>query len=222
MSEALKAGRSRTDPGGPPQRPLRASTQANREAILRAALETFSRLGFEGASTRLIAAAAGIEQGHLVYYFRSKERLWREVVEAFAHECKQPLQEAAVQLGSGSAEAIAREALPRFLRTFASNPALTRLMLQEFSISSPRRDWLVEKFGKPVWQLAKPLLERLAAEGLLSGATPSVAYFNMIGGALLVFGSGGEIREIAGGDAADLEEQHITFLLRPLFARADG
>ena len=201
-------------------RPTRASAIANREAILRAALDIFSRFGFDGSSTRTIAAAAGIEQGHLVYYFKSKEGLWREVVEAFAHECEQPLREIAPRLERDNAAAVARDVLPRFLTTFASNPQLTRLMLQEFSVSSPRHDWLIETFGRPVWRLVEPLLEALRKHGLLSGAVPAVAYFNMIGGALLVFGSLDEIREISGENAAEMAVQHIELLLQPIFARA--
>ena len=146
----------------------------NRETILRAALDVFATLGFERASTRRIAAAAGIEQGHLAYYYSSKEALWRDVIEAFARECQTPLDEVSARLGREPAEAIARDVLPRFVESFAADARLTRLMLQEFSVSSPRHDWLVENFGRPVWLLMKPLLEALQEEGLISGAAPSV------------------------------------------------
>jgi AcrR family transcriptional regulator len=68
------------------RRPQRYDGADNRRAVLDAALTVFADLGFEAASTRAIAAAAGLEQGHLAYYFPSKAALWQQVVEAFARE----------------------------------------------------------------------------------------------------------------------------------------
>ena len=201
--------------------PRRAGIE-NRQTILRVALDVFATSGFERASTRKIAAAASIEQGHLAYYYPSKEALWRDVIEAFARECQTPLDDIAPRLGRDPPEAIARDVLPPFVESFAANGRLTRLMLQEFSVSSPRHDWLVENFGLPVWLLMKPLMEALAREGLISGAAPSVVYFNLLGGALLVFGSPAEIRSIAGAELSNetLRKQHVELLLRPIFERA--
>ncbi|MFD2782053.1 TetR/AcrR family transcriptional regulator [Novosphingobium pokkalii] len=70
------------------RRPQRYDGADNRRAVLDAALTVFADLGFEAASTRAIAAAAGLEQGHLAYYFPSKAALWQQVVEAFAREGK--------------------------------------------------------------------------------------------------------------------------------------
>jgi AcrR family transcriptional regulator len=53
----------------------------SREAILRAALRAFSVRGFDGASTREIAAEAGVNHGLIPYYFGSKGKLWQEAVD---------------------------------------------------------------------------------------------------------------------------------------------
>jgi hypothetical protein len=58
------------------RRPQRYDGADNRRAVLDAAPTVFADLGFEAASTRAIAAAAGLEQGHLAYYFPSKAALW--------------------------------------------------------------------------------------------------------------------------------------------------
>lgn len=52
-----------------------------RTSIVEGAVETFARLGFAGASLREIAAASGMEKGHLTYYFRTKQALLFEIVD---------------------------------------------------------------------------------------------------------------------------------------------
>lgn len=193
-----------------------------RRQLLMAALELFSRIGYDAASTRAIAAAAGIEQGHLAYYFPSKMALWRQVIETFAREPERRLRERLPLCEELSAVEAAQCVLPGFLRTFAENPCLTRLMLQEFSVTSERQAWLVEHFAQPVWTLLSPLLARLRAEGALGGADPEIAYFSMIGSALITFGNTGLVQQLSGAtpDSADWREAAIRHMIRPVLARA--
>jgi AcrR family transcriptional regulator len=58
-----------------------AVTARRRERILEQAVDIFARRGYEGASTREIAEAAGLRQGHLYYYFAAKEDLLFAVVD---------------------------------------------------------------------------------------------------------------------------------------------
>ncbi len=201
------------------RRPVPYAGEANRRAILEAALQVFSALGFEGASTRAIAAAAGIEQGHLAYYFPSKEALWREVIETFAREAEGLVRHAVTPESLARPLETARMLLPRFLGIFADQPRMTRLMLQEFSLTSPRHNWLVENFGRPVWLHIRPLFEALRELGLLSGAPAEVAYFNLVAGAMIVFGNADVLRTIAGIDPAReaFRAQTIEYLLSPVF-----
>ncbi|ARP81641.1 TetR family transcriptional regulator [Bordetella genomosp. 8] len=52
--------------------------------IIEAAIERFGELGFDGASTRDIAAHAGVNAPALQYYFESKEGLYRACAEHIA------------------------------------------------------------------------------------------------------------------------------------------
>lgn len=56
----------------PPKKRSRIQ-QRNREAILDAALDVFSRHGFRGATLDQIAAEAGLSKPNLLYYFDGKE-----------------------------------------------------------------------------------------------------------------------------------------------------
>ena len=48
--------------------------------ILDNALNLFAKKGFDGASTREIADAAGVTHALIKYHFGSKEELWKEAV----------------------------------------------------------------------------------------------------------------------------------------------
>lgn len=52
-----------------------------REIIREAALECFARYGFDGASMPKIGEAAGVGHSLVHYHFKSKDLLWRAVVE---------------------------------------------------------------------------------------------------------------------------------------------
>lgn len=203
-------------------RPARYAPAANREAILEAALEVFAEEGYEGASTRRIAAAAGIEPGHLAYYFPTKRLLWQAVIEAFARDGEGVLRAALEQLGGRPARDVLPAMLTALLRSFAANPRLTRLMLQEFSVSGERHDWVAQSFGVPVWDILRPLFAELESEGLLSGASAAAAYMSLLGGALLAFGTRDYFLGLSGCDPTCEPElsRYIDLLMRPLLQKA--
>jgi len=57
------------------RRPRTRIQQENRKAILDAALDVFSTLGFRGATLDKIADRAGLSKPNLLYYFPSKEAI---------------------------------------------------------------------------------------------------------------------------------------------------
>lgn len=59
------------------QKPIRTDGQKARNCLLEAAVDLFSRLGFAKASTRKIAAKAGVNIASISYYFGDKQGLYR-------------------------------------------------------------------------------------------------------------------------------------------------
>jgi len=181
----------------------RASAVANRSLILDAALTVFAAYGYEGTTTRAIAKQARLQPGHLAKYFSSKEALWQSVIKEFNGEIERILDD---RVGAGNSRRptrIARTVLPKFLRFFAVNHRLTRLMLQEFSISSPRHDWVVQEVGLPLWRRLQPLFEALESRRTQRQRNAAFSYFALLGSALVFFGSSTEVRTIAGLDPHD-------------------
>ncbi len=65
----------------------------NRAIIERAALEIFSRDGFRGATVDAIADAAGMSKPNLLYYFRTKDDIYRGLMEVLLEDWLAPLVE---------------------------------------------------------------------------------------------------------------------------------
>ena len=65
----------------------------NSEKILAAALDVFSADGFRGATIDRIAEAAGMSKPNLLYYFRSKEEIYRALLDRQLDAWLQPLRE---------------------------------------------------------------------------------------------------------------------------------
>ena len=87
-----------TQPGTDEPMPLRRRELAEwrRERILDAALQVFGSKGFDAATTRDLAAAAGVTSGLLYHYFANKEALLVAVIveRGFAAELRQLLSDA--------------------------------------------------------------------------------------------------------------------------------
>ena len=103
-------------------RPRDGNPEETRQEILRAAAEAFAACGFVGATTRAVAARAGVNVATLHYHFGSKEGLYRAVL---GNACRGTLP--AVPPGTG-AETVA--GLVEGLFAFgAQRPTLARLAL---------------------------------------------------------------------------------------------
>jgi AcrR family transcriptional regulator len=104
-------------------RPRDGDPAETRRGILRAAEESFATAGFVGATTRQVAARAGVNVATLHYHFGNKERLYRAVLDAASGaELTVPLA------GRAPAERLA--AVVEALWDFgAAHPALPRLSL---------------------------------------------------------------------------------------------
>lgn len=67
-------------------RPRDGDPAETRREILKAAEESFATSGFVGATTRQVAARAGVNVATLHYHFGNKERLYRAVLESAVRE----------------------------------------------------------------------------------------------------------------------------------------
>ena len=65
---------------------VRMKSAERRDAIVRSAIHLFAEKGFRGATTRELAAAAGVTEPVLYQHFRTKSDLYSAIIEAKAVE----------------------------------------------------------------------------------------------------------------------------------------
>lgn len=126
--------------------------EKNRQAILDAALEVFSRNGFKGATLDQIAGAAGLSKPNLLYYFASKEAIYHDLLAETLDTWLDPLR-AIDQSGDPVGEILAyidakltlSRKFPRESRLFASDIIHGAETMQE-DIGAPLRA-LVDRFA---------------------------------------------------------------------------
>lgn len=95
------------------QRDRGAETRAQ---LIEAALDVFGLLGFEGATTRAIAKAAGANLAAIVYHFGSKEALHLAVAEHVAMNMKAAIGPTLAEVNDASALASPQAARAAFRR----------------------------------------------------------------------------------------------------------
>ncbi|UYQ62641.1 ScbR family autoregulator-binding transcription factor [Streptomyces peucetius] len=78
-------------------RPRQERAERTREALLRAAAETFDESGYAGAGLNRILARAGVTTGAMYFHFKSKEDLARAVIVEQAAELDFPRDQSGLQ-----------------------------------------------------------------------------------------------------------------------------
>ncbi len=139
--------------------------------ILEAAHTIFLRRGTDGARMQEIADEAGVNKGLLHYYYRSKERLAREVFRRAAAEL---MSEVVPILGS---DLELEDKIDRFvaaeLRLFSARPYLPGYVLSEVTL---RPDRLLGVFADAIaGPMRRRVLPRLRAQIAAGAAAGTVA-----------------------------------------------
>ncbi len=144
-------------------RPRDGNPEETRREILRAATDAFAASGFAGATTRAIAARAGVNVATLHYHFGSKEGLYRASLAGASHG---PLPEVAG--GEGDVGRLV-EALFAF---GAERPALARLALLD-ALAGPPSDGGDTADARVSW-LAGALRSVVAPPGRAEGSARAI------------------------------------------------
>lgn len=142
--------------------PPRVNTKAR---ILQAAQEVFAERGFDGASTREIAARAEVNISSLHYHWDSKETLYRAI---FAH-----IYERLVELVGGEvrrpesperARAMIDRTMGLIFDAFADDPTVPKLLLRRL-IEAPEEMDPGETVLGPAWRVFVDWAQTFAGDG---------------------------------------------------------
>ena len=202
-----------------------------RQLILEAALDIFAEQGFEGATTKEIAARAGVTHGLIYFYFPSKEDLFQAAFEHTLTGALDGLADAAAPEADGDPAVVIENALARALNLLSSPRAssLARLMLRMVANGDRKEGPLREcksSMIRAIGEFSDTLVNYLddqIARGRLRPVDTRAVVRLLIGG--LVAGSRVESREASDDEtraahARALARTYTDLLLRGLLPRA--
>ena len=123
-----------------------AKKAETRAAILAAAIEVFSRSGYDGANFREITAICGAKRSLILYHFESKELLWREALTEIAERFSAHFASIHQPEVLGSDRERVRHALDCFLDSLQAVPEYGLIFLREGVSEGERMDWMARHF----------------------------------------------------------------------------
>jgi AcrR family transcriptional regulator len=205
-------------------RVTRPSADETRHRILSAALELFADRSYDGATTRDIAARAGVSQPSLNYHFRSKVELWQAAVDDLFARLRAVMTDRLHGLRGVDDRTRAELMVREFIAFSAAHPQLHRIITQESKADGERIDWLVERHVRPLYDLTTGLFERLVADGEMPDIPAPFLYYILTGAGPTIFVLAPECRRLAGIDplAPDAVETHADAVVRLLFGDLSG
>jgi AcrR family transcriptional regulator len=183
---------------------LRRTRTDIREALLESALVEFGAKGFDGASTRAIAARVEAHQPQINYHFESKTALWTAAVdhlfgllwEAFRGVFPPKPSE----IGVPVLAAAFADGIHRFVRFVAEHPELNQIMVHEGTAASDRLTWMTETHVKPFFNGIRPSWQALRDAGVAAPIDNEILYYVLIGAASLPYVNAPEVRLLTGRD----------------------
>lgn len=188
---------------------------ATRGLILEAALQEFSEKGFDGTSTRAIAARAGAHHALIKYHFESKDQLWRAAVTSLFERQLAELASLPAPDQFNDKREYAREMLRRRVYYWARHPAHARLMVQESCHDSARFRWMVDTFIRDTSKASGKFVQWLQQEGLVPPVSLPALVYVLVGAAQLFHILSLEVERVWGVDPATPEaiDAHVEALV---------
>lgn len=156
------------------------TVESGRTALLRAAMNQFSRKGYDGTSLRAVADEAGVDMALINRLFGSKAGLWSAMIDlAATHESRNAAARA-IKSDTGMTVRQRLELLIDVVVDVAIDlPVFPGLLLQEASTPGERMDMLLDRLIAPFGQDAMPLIEEGIRQKVISDVAPSV-FFSLL------------------------------------------
>lgn len=176
------------------------------DRILKAATEEFANNGFYGARTQSIADAAGVNKAMLHYYFRSKENLYSQVIEAAFG--KMVTRVGMSWLGPGPLRSRVERVVDSYMDSYEENPALLKIILREVADGGGRLRQAVSGVKKAEFpdRRTPVMMIREAARELGIGPAETIHFLvNLIGMCVVSFTSPLLLESILDFDTTDMK-----------------
>jgi TetR/AcrR family transcriptional regulator len=152
----------------------RMSAVDRQRQLLEVAMSAFSRRGFKGATTKEIAAAAGVTEAVIFQHFPSKEALYSAVLELHLEtgDEEQWIEEVNDCMERNDDEGVFRSFIRRILLSYRCDPMIERVIL--FAALEGHEQGLarMQKQFAPVFERFMEYIARRQREGALADCNP--------------------------------------------------
>src|SRR5262245_10897162 len=160
----------------------RMSREDRRHQLIRVAVKFFSEFGFQGASTKSIAEAAGVTEAIIYRHFATKEELYSAILDYKLQQSgtQEWIDELHQLAEANKDEELFRSVARKVLDAYEKDPDFQRLMFRaaienhDFSMLSH------EKVGLPVYVFLRDYIARRQKEGAFRKCDPGVAVFSLV------------------------------------------
>jgi len=150
-------------------KPLSRIQEANRKAILDAAVDVFAVSGFRGATIDEIASRAGMSKPNLLYYFKSKQQIYQQVLEQTLEDWLAPF--AAIDPEGDPIEELRRYITAK-LEMSAKRPEASKLFANEIIHGAPVIGTFLQTTLKDLVDEKTKVIRHWVGEGKLAPIDP--------------------------------------------------
>lgn len=190
--------RENSPPGG--RSSVRSEQQRSIESrisILEAALAEFAEKGYDATSIRSIGERAGLHFTLVTYHFKNKRRLWEAVIGHFFEEMNDRWQAEMATMQSDDPFERLRHQFQSFLIFSVKYPNFHKALLQENRSNSPRLEWVIKYFVKPIMDATIPNISKSQRDGKIIESDYTLFYYMLLGACSGLSMMAGEIGEIS-------------------------
>jgi TetR/AcrR family transcriptional regulator len=156
--------------------------EATKRRLLDVARRIFSRDGYEGARTDLVAKKAGVTKAMINYYYGGKKRLYRELILHDMQKLQRRLGER-VSSGLPSDQKLAR-LIEVLAAGYRENPELVRILVREQMSGSRNLEPRVWKSLFKFYETVRNVLEEGKKSGAFRIVDAHATHLSLVGGLL--------------------------------------
>ena len=145
-----------------------------RAQLLEAALNLFSEKGFDGATTKEIAAAAGVTEAVIFRHFPTKQALYQAVLESEFNcpDFQKWLAEAQASMDRSDDRGLFRAIAAAIIESYRGDPRMERVMLFAALEGNGQALEHYRNFCLPLYEVLRDYIDRRQREGALAGYAP--------------------------------------------------
>jgi TetR/AcrR family transcriptional regulator len=152
------------------------SAPDRRQQLLETALDFFSRKGFEGSTTKEIAAAAGVTEAIIFRHFPNKQALYKAVLDYAAHASNlEPwLAETKACMERNDDSGLLRSIANNILKSYRADPRFERVVLFAALVGHEAGLAHHHQLSIPIFELLREYIVRRQRQGAFLGYNPGV------------------------------------------------